>query len=831
MMKIDQSKICFDKFKTEYNDFILNDMTEADTRSKLLDELFKTVLGWTEKDIDREGHTEEGYYDYQFSIPGFNFVVEAKKNFIEFKLPVKHRSVTLGTLKKDNGEVISQIRRYLVEVGLQYGVISNGRQFIIGKFINSDRSDWQKNKCIIFNGIEEIEERFIEFYNLLSKYAIIENSGFIISNEENKKGQIILSTIRYKDSELIRNSLSSNLVPIIDKVFGEIYKYEILDDKELLKECFIENEEIKKNKSDIEKLFADKPPELTEVIPARNTKNIAKQIEDEINNHGLNVKGNEAPKPIIIVGSKGAGKTTFINYLFKLSFSDNFLESRPYIYLDFRRYTEEDIEKVSQTILRDAIELLYENYSHFELHSLKVLKRIFIKEIKQNDESIWGYDKFNDIDRYNQKLNSFLEENRNDKEFYFIKLSEYLIRERRLRLCVVIDNADQFDINVQKKAFLFAQSINRKAKCAVIISLREGYYYRWRHLPPFDAFASNVYHITAPPYKEVLQKRIDYALQNIQIDGKTSGTFGESLNIELGNNAVKDFLQSVKQTLFGYENSEILTFLEETTYPNIREGLEIFKHFLLSGHTDVAEYVLRQKISPNSSNIIPFWEFVRSVALDNKKYFNHEISRVHNLFFPAEDSPNHFLKIKILKYLFNRVEKLGYTEKFIPTEQVVIVFTNAGYKLNLVINELNELLRYKFIETDDSLSDKEFDSHLEEHQNISISLKGNYYVNDLLCSFVYLDLMLHDTPIFDTDHYEKIRSLFPLSNEQGKQNLQARIDTTQAFVEYLSQQEKRETIESDDIAKDIIKGIRQNGLDKDIRRIKNAQQRLADNGG
>ncbi len=76
---------------------------------------------------------------------------------------------------------------------------------------------------------------------------------------------------RYKDSELIRNSLSSNLVPIIDKVFGEIYKYEILDDKELLKECFIENEEIKKNKSDIEKLFADKPPELTEVI-SRNQK-------------------------------------------------------------------------------------------------------------------------------------------------------------------------------------------------------------------------------------------------------------------------------------------------------------------------------------------------------------------------------------------------------------------------------------------------------------------------------------------------------------------------------------------------------------------------------
>lgn len=130
MILIDQAKNNFDTYKEEYRKFVFADMTEADTRSKILDELFKNVLGWKESDIDREGHTEEGYYDYLFSIPGLKFVVEAKKSFLDFNLPIKHTRVAASTLKKNNSEVISQIRRYLVEVGLQYGVISYGRQFM-----------------------------------------------------------------------------------------------------------------------------------------------------------------------------------------------------------------------------------------------------------------------------------------------------------------------------------------------------------------------------------------------------------------------------------------------------------------------------------------------------------------------------------------------------------------------------------------------------------------------------------------------------------------------------------------------------------------------------
>lgn len=214
------------------------------------------------------------------------------------------------------------------------------------------------------------------------------------------------------------------------------------------------------------------------------------------------------------------------------------------------------------------------------------------------------------------------------------------------------------------------------------------------------------------------------------------------------------------------------------------------------------------------------WEFLKAVALDNKKYYNHEISAVHNLFFPVEDSYSHFLKIKILKYLYNRLKKFGYTEKFVSTNQVIDIFATAGYKLTVIVKELDELLRYRFIETDDNVADKEFDTHLKDNQNISISLKGNYYVNNLIYSFVYIELIVQDTPIFDAEYYSKIWKLFPQPNEQGKQSLKGRLDTVMAFIEYLKYQEKKETIDSQDIIQDVMRELLNNGLQNGIEKVK-----------
>lgn len=784
----------FKKYRVEFERIVDDPLTETDTRSKIIDKVFFEVLDWPEDSIDREGYVDVGYYDYCFNIPGFGFVVEAKKTRVEFVVPSKHKSTSIELFEKANKEVIKQVRSYLFEKGWQYAAITNGYQFIVGKFINTDGTDWKKNKCIIFNGFDDIEARFIEFYNLLSKYSNVNGDGIrsIVNDFKIETGRTIISTIPVKGLEIDRNSLSAELVPIINRVFGELIDIDDETNKELIKECFIENSEIKKNKSEIEKLFDDLPPKIDSVVKARNTESIVKQITDKIDEDDIKLKSN-IPDPIIIIGSKGAGKTTFINYLFQDDRFDALKKNHLHVYIDFRNYHSQNTESLNDQIYADILEQIHVKYPGLDLHGDTALRSIYSTEIKRNNDSFWKYDKEHSEASYQSKLSIFLEEKIKNCENHFNKLSEYLISRRRIRLCIVIDNADQFSDTIQEKIFLLAQSICRRAKAMVIISLREGYYYKWRNYPPFNAFQSNAYHITAPPYQEVIQKRIDFTLTQLtNVDGRSSGIITDKIKLSIDNDSVVLFLQSLKKSLLK-PNSQLLQFIQETTHPNIREGLEVFKQFLISGHTEISNYIVRQRVDPDSVHHIPYWEFVKAVTLGNKKYYDHDISIIHNLFYPAQGNNNHFIKIKILMYLDHIAINKGVSGKYINVGELINYFSDIGYQYKAIENEIVELSKYRLVESDDVVSDRINPTYsVNKNQSVCISLKGHHYISDLLYEFSYIELTLQDTPIYDSTLFEKIKQHFPMADNYGKRDVRQRVLVARDFIEYLKKEEYSE---------------------------------------
>lgn len=52
----EKSKENFDEFVNNYETYKSINMSESDTRSKLIDTVLINVLGWDEADIIREGH-------------------------------------------------------------------------------------------------------------------------------------------------------------------------------------------------------------------------------------------------------------------------------------------------------------------------------------------------------------------------------------------------------------------------------------------------------------------------------------------------------------------------------------------------------------------------------------------------------------------------------------------------------------------------------------------------------------------------------------------------------------------------------------------------------
>jgi len=206
-----------------FEQFKLQDINESDTRSKVLDYIIKEILGWQEGDITREGFVKDGYFDYELKTATFNFIIEAKKNFVQFELPHKGNEVKIRTIYKSNESVINQIRSYLFERSLQYGVITNGHQFIIANFVSFTGGDWKDNDCFYFKSIDDIKKNFPKFYELLSREYVLHYGRIKIFVNENIGKSIAKSKILpHLNEKLNRNNISSQLIPILSQFFEEM---------------------------------------------------------------------------------------------------------------------------------------------------------------------------------------------------------------------------------------------------------------------------------------------------------------------------------------------------------------------------------------------------------------------------------------------------------------------------------------------------------------------------------------------------------------------------------------------------------------------------------
>ncbi|MBC7525835.1 MAG: AAA family ATPase [Flavobacterium sp.] len=815
-MNIDKAYEIFKDKLTELKKFSSEPMSETDTRCKVVDLIFKDVLDWNEYDIERERFIQPGYFDYEISTSIFRFVVEAKKSVVQFNLPEKSRKVKLKTIYKSNKSVIDQIRGYIFQRGLLYGIITNGNQFIIGKFHNTDGTDWEENEMLIYQSLDVIDTNFIQFYETISKEFVNHHGRFKLFTESNVGKTIVRSNnFGKKDDELIRNKISPELIPIITEVFEEINNLENLKEEKILLDCYVKNEDIKKYNSELGFIFSDQPPTFdSRINPVQNTEQTHKQLTNVIN--GTN---NKLPDPIIIIGGTGAGKSTFIKYFIEVVLDKSTKKNRPILYLDFRNETESTVHD-TKSIYQKLLNQLYENYSNLNLNDFTVLKTIYKTEIDYRTKGVWQYLK--DDEKLNEKISEFLEKQYDEPIQHLTKISEYLVVRCNKRLCIIIDNADQLKEPIQKVVFILGHSLHRNLKVLTIISLREGYLYKFKNKPPFDAYHSTIFHITAPPYREVIKKRLKYVISNFKF--QKIKLDNDSVKFEFSEGSLGQLFLNLYKTLFDSNSSEILSFLEETSYPNIRIGLEKFKFFLLSGHTKSNLY-MSLEYGKDGRGGIPIWEFVKSVALESNYYYQSSDSTLFNIFYPSENNKNHFTKIRILEYIIDNNTGISKKNNFISVSQITKDFILAGYTSDIIIEELNLLYTAGLIFTNDFVSDIETEIILDINNEIGTTQSGVYYVNVLINKFYYYDLILQDTPIYKDKFFEDITASFPQTDNYGIRDLGKRKKVVEIFLNYLLDQENiehnRKEIEYGIkcLDKQIMNGVKDGEINLEISRL------------
>jgi hypothetical protein len=764
-------------------------LSETDTRVKIIDTILKAVLFWPENNINREEKTDDiekvKFTDYRLKINNKNYlVVEAKKSGINILLPKKHkRRIKIGNLIKDSSDLsyaIKQCKEYCDDCGLRYGIVTNGLSWILFRAIRDD-IPWKDGLAIVFNDLDDINNNFIEFINYLSFENINKNQldkEFSKSPYKTRKMIRILDLLHSADKPLERNRLHAHLYNIIEAYFKDIADNEYID---LLKDCYIYSDD--HSFIDFSKRIKDEIPQFLKTANVSNvvtTESKSGTFSDIMHETVESYRG----KLLLILGGIGAGKTTFLKRFFRLTDADFLNQKAVWFYIGFLG-PPSDSSKIDIFIYQKILDTIREVYSDIFKEDRKTIKRAYKKELERLDTAIFQAEKLS-ASEIEERLTSYICEWQSDICEYAKHLLK-LFPTRNKAVIICLDNVDQLPPLFQEQVYLAAQNIYRETNSIVILALREETYYSARTQKTFTAYSNQKYHVVSPDFMKLIGKRISFAIKDIEAN---NNLFPETHEIDKQTKYdILDFLAIIEKSLF-QKNRNLLKFINSMCFGNMRLALEYFATFLLSGATYVEKMLGIYR--SQGEYTIAFHEFIKSIMVDDRYYYSDSKSKILNVFnCSSEKNSSHFTTIRVLNYLQAR-ESIASNEGsgYVNIDTILNFFEEIFDNRGDVVWTCNNMLNRSLIETNTKTTEV-----IDNSSHIRITSAGKYYYF-LIRKFVYLDLVLIDTPIDDDNIRDK---LFRISidiekipdHEKYSKTIQ-RFDRTELFIEYLRKEENDE---------------------------------------
>lgn len=331
----------------------LAEANEAATRLKVVDRVLREVLGWTDSDINPEEHVSEDglstFADYVLKTANVGVVVETKKVGAAFEMATSKRKekLTKSFVSGPLGDAIIQARDYCRGLGMDFAVVTNGEAWIAFPAQRHDQVSFQDSYALVFPSLKSaLKDDFQEFHDLLGRDAVVNGSleTALVGRQENQLASRTLGNLIGSSGRSPRkNPVYPLIQPGIEVAFSDAIS-EL--DGELLEKSYVSTPERMRFDQRIgmhlarkASLFSAQPPR-----PMKSGEHSA--MVDKL----AGSMNRARPLAILVLGSVGTGKTTFLDYTRKVKASQ-FFEKRkgtPYphwIYVDFRAFTRGDSPK------------------------------------------------------------------------------------------------------------------------------------------------------------------------------------------------------------------------------------------------------------------------------------------------------------------------------------------------------------------------------------------------------------------------------------------------------------------------------------------------------
>lgn len=782
-MNVDQAKEQITKVLKDELKTYAEDLSESDTRSKLIDAVLVGVLGWKEQSIQREPSTDlGGYVDYLLHTSRVAFVIEAKKSSVVFDLPstAKQRRFKIGGVLSEDKNLkaaINQCRNYGISKGCSFCCVTNGSQYIFFRSHSDLGVEFSNHQAIVFSGPDDVVDNFGLFSTLLSFSSVSEGrhvpampvaeldavvSGFKELNRDSHRA-------RYKN----RNRLFPFVRDVVREVFQDLAAQDA--DSELLEQCYVESSGHGSYEQSLRGLVKNKPG-LRGVQPLRVSRRSAGDFDGIVKN------SKEKSEVVMVLGGIGAGKTTFLRRFRRVIAKDSIDKDAIWIEVDFNKYSDSP-GQLDDWVANEIYDGAERADGTGQFGSYQHLKQSYQAEYDRLRRGrlapLFGSDPVAFEAKFAQELEVF----ERAKISHVTRLLKNIQSNMSKRVFLIFDNADQFSASVQNDVFMLANRLSAGVGGSVVISLREESFWKNKDHGSLSAFHSMSYYVEAPDLKRVIAKRLKYATDLLRLSDYVVPSGGQAVTPEEG---ILIF-ESIRSTLM--DDPRFVKFLQDLSPGEVRRPLDQLARFLYSGHTNVDSILRglrsREKIS------IGFHEFFKSVAISDRDYFSEVNSDVVNIFAlqgGADSSNLNRLAVLGCIHSFRRMggdKGVGY----VSLEKIVDICVSHGLQDDTVYAIIQLMNARRLVESEEQSRDNVAPSLF-----VRTTEAFDYYIADLARQFAYVDLIIPGTSIPAGTAYDMLErrstEIYSVGSHAPNriEKLELRIERAKLFAQTMAEQ-------------------------------------------